>query len=179
LITAIFLAIAIVAGSSSSGAATTQAEVATAQAPLVGTWRRVTTCSELATALRRAGQNRWILEFIAGNGFIPGVTRPDQIKDPANPCRGAVSRMHSHFFTRNRMFGSLDWRGRPVDDGTYRLTGNRTVVIFKEFPKVAFNYRIRGKTITFAPVIAKGCSTFRCAWAISMAYPGKTWLRVR
>ena len=40
-------------------------------------------------------------------------------------------------------------------------------------------YRIVGRTITFAPVIAMGCSTFRCAWAISMAYPGKTWLRMR
>ena len=57
----------------------------------------------------------------------------------------------------------------------HRLTGDRTVVIFKEFPKVTFRYRIVGKTITFAPVIAKGCSTFRCAWAISMAYPGKPW----
>ena len=76
------------------------------------------------------------------------------------------------------MFGSLDWRGQPVDDGTYRLIGTRTVVISKEFPKVTFHYRIRGRTITFAPVIPKGCSTFRCAWAISMAYPGKTWLRV-
>ena len=43
---------------------------------------------------------------------------------------------------------------------------------------MTFRYRIVGRTITFAPVIAKGCSTFRCAWAISMAYPGKTWLRV-
>jgi hypothetical protein len=40
-------------------------------------------------------------------------------------------------------------------------------------------YRIVGRTITFAPMIAKGCSTFPCAWAISMAYPGKTWLRGR
>ncbi len=176
---AVLLAIAVAAEGGSTGAAKTRAVVATAQPPLVGTWRRVTTCSELATALRRAGQNRWILEFIAGNGFIPGVTRPDQIKNPANPCRGAVSRKHSHFFTKNRKFGSLDWRGQPVDDGTYRLVANRQVVIFKEFPKVTFNYRIRGRTITFAPVIPKGCAAFRCAWAISMAYPGKIWQRVR
>ena len=151
----------------------------TSQPPLVGTWRWMTTCSELATALRRAGLKKFVLEFIAGNGFIPGVTRPDQIQDPANPCKEAVPRKHSHFFTKSRMFGSLDWRGKPVDDGTYRVVDNRTVVIFKEFPKVTFHYRITGKTITFAPVIAKGCSTFRCGWAISMAYPGKNWQRVR
>jgi hypothetical protein len=29
-------------------------------------------------------------------------------------------------------------------------------VIFKEFPKVTFHYRITGKTVTFAPVIANG-----------------------
>jgi hypothetical protein len=90
-----------------------------------------------------------------------------------------VPRKHSHFFTKNRKFGSLDWRGQPVDDGTYRLVDNRTVVIFKKFPKVTFHYRIRSRTITFAPVIPRGCSTFRCAWAISMAYPGKSWQRVR
>jgi hypothetical protein len=84
-----------------------------------------------------------------------------------------------HFFTKDRRFGSLDWRGDPVDDGTYRLVNNRTLVIFNEFPKVTFHYRIRGKTITFAPVIPKGCSTFRCAWAISMAYPGESWQRAR
>jgi hypothetical protein len=169
------LVLVVAAGVSSSVAATTHA----AQPTLVGTWGRVTTCGELAAALTRAGMRKFVLEFIAGNGFIPGVTRPEQITDPANPCRRAVSRKHSHFFTKSRKFGSLDWRGRPVDDGTYRLVGNRTVVIFKEFPKVTFNYRIRSKTITFAPVLPKGCSTFRCAWAISMAYPGKTWQRVR
>jgi hypothetical protein len=179
LATALLLALVVSVGVGSSGAASKRAQAAAAQPALVGTWRRVTTCAELATALTRAGLKKFVLEAIAGNGFIPGVTRPEQISDPTNPCKGAVPRRHSHFFTRNRMFGSLDWRGQPVDDGTYRLVGTRTVVIFKEFPKVTFHYRIRGRTITFAPVIPKGCSTFRCAWAISMAYPGKSWLRVR
>lgn len=121
---------------------------------------------------------KFVLEFVAGNGFIPGVQRPEQIRDPANPCKGAVPRKHSHFFTKNREFGSLDWRGQTVDDGTYR-TGPGTVTVFKEFPKVTFRYRITGNSITFSPVIAKGCSSFRCAWAVSMAYPGKSWRRVR
>jgi hypothetical protein len=151
----------------------------TSRSALVGTWRRTTTCAELTAALTKAGLKKWVLEAVAGNGFVPGVTKPEQIADPANPCEGAVPRKHSHFFTRDRRFGSLDWNGDPVDDGTYRIAGKGTVVIFKEFPKVTFRYRIRGSTITFAPVIARGCSTFRCAWAISMAYPGKTWQRVR
>jgi hypothetical protein len=151
----------------------------TSQPALVGTWRRTTTCAELSAALAKAGLKKWVLEAVAGNGFVPGVRTPDQIADPANPCKGAVPRKHSHFFTRDRKFGSLDWNGDPVDDGTYRIAGRGTVVISKEFPKVTFHYRIRGNSITFAPVLAKGCSTFRCAWAISMAYPGKAWQRVR
>jgi hypothetical protein len=104
---------------------------------------------------------------------------PGQIANPANPCKGAVARKHSHFFTKDKKFGSLDWKGEQVDDGTYRLVNNRTFIISKEFPNVTFHFRIVGNTITFAPVIARGCATFRCAWAISMAYPGKTWHRVR
>ncbi len=118
-------------------------------------------------------------EFIAGNGFIPGVTRPDQIANRSSPCKGAVPRKHSHFFTKDRKFGSLDWNGEPVDDGTYRLVSKGTVVISKEFPNVTLHYRISGRTISFAPVLLEGCSTFRCAWAISMAYPGKSWQRAR
>ena len=139
---------------------------------LVGTSGELTTCSELATA-RRAGQNKWVLEFIAGNGFIPGVTRPDQIKDPANPEQGGRLTQALTLLHQDPHFGSLDWKGQPVDDGVsprQQPDGRH----FRGFPKVTFRYRIVGRTITFAPVIAKGCSTFRCAWAISMAYPGKT-----
>jgi hypothetical protein len=173
----LLLGLAVVAGSSSTAAATPRS--AASQPSIVGTWRRVTTCAELAAALTKAGLKKRILEAVAGNGFIPGVTSPDQIADPANPCKGAVPRKHSHFFTKNREFGSLDWRSQPVDDGTYRIVDNRTIVIFKEFPKVRFHYRIRGRALTLAPVIPRGCSTFRCAWAVSVAYPGKTWQRVR
>jgi hypothetical protein len=179
---ALLLVLVAVAGSGAGGTARAQPSSATgaaAQSRLVGTWQRVTTCAELTAALRTAGLQKFVVEAVAGNGFIPGVTRPDQIADPGRPCRGAVPRKHSHFFTKDRRFGSLDWRGEPVDDGTYRLVDKRTVVIFKEFPKVTFHYRISGRSITFSPVIPRACSTFRCAWAVSMAYPGKTWQRVR
>jgi hypothetical protein len=185
LATGLLLTLGLVVASSSSVASTTRAQKpatatrAASQPAIVGTWRRLTTCAELASALTKAGMKKLVLEMVAGNGFIPGVTAPGQIADPTNPCKGAVPRRHSHFFTKNREFGSLDWRGRQVDDGTYRLVRGQTIVIYKEFPKVTFHFRIRGKTITFAPVIPKGCTSFRCAWAISVAYPGKTWQRVR
>ena len=72
--------------------------------------------------------------MVAGNGFIPGVQSPDQLKDRAHPCRGAVPRKHSHFFTKDGRFGSLDWNGQDVDDGTYTLKGTNRVVIAKEIP---------------------------------------------
>jgi hypothetical protein len=179
------LAPLVIAASSSTGAVAARTGQpaagmsATSSSAIVGTWRRATTCSELVKALTSAGLKKFVLESVAGNGFIPGVTNPDQIANPASPCKGAVVRKHSHFFTKDKKFGSLDWKGEQVDDGTYRLLNNRTFVISKEFPNVTFHFRIRGNTITFAPVIARGCATFRCAWAISMAYPSKSWQRVR
>jgi hypothetical protein len=156
--------------------------------PLVGTWERETRCQEVVSALERAGLENWVLEFVAGNGFIPApaesgeiraVTDPNEIADPSDPCKGAVPRVHSHFFTPGGEFGSLDWNGDQVDDGTYEILDDHTFVISKEFPDVTFNYSIQDDTITFDPVIpecAPGC--FEAAWSVSVAYPGETWDRV-
>jgi hypothetical protein len=146
--------------------------------PLVGEWRRTTICAELVQALERAGLQKLAVEAVAGNGFVPGVTTLEQLADPARPCEGAVPRKHSHFFTEDGRFGSRDWSGEQVDDGTYEVIDDRTFVISKEFPDVTFHYRIHGDTITFDPVIPDGCSTFRCMWSVSVAYPGKMWTRV-
>ena len=80
--------------------------------------------------------------------------------------------------SKNGEFGSLDWNADPVDDGRYRVTRPGTVTISKEFPNVSFRFRVRGNRISFTPLVRKGCQTFRCAWAISVAYPGSTWRRV-
>jgi len=169
---------ALIAATTIAATGTASVDAGSTQSPLVGTWRRTTTCAELVSALKAAGMRKMIVEFVAGNGFIPGVVSPDQIADPTNPCAGAVPRRHSHFFTRGGAFGSLDWNGHQVDDGTYTITRPGTVVVFKEFPRVTFRYRIQGKTVTFTPTVPKGCTSFRCAWAISVAYPGKVWKRV-
>ena len=147
---------------------------------IVGEWKRETTCVELVQALRDAGMDDIVDEFVAGNGFIPsiGVDDPEKV-DPDNPCKGAVPRVHSHFFTEDGEFGSRDWNGKDVDDGRYRVTGDK-LVISKEFPDVAFRYRIAGDTITFDPLdIPPGCTDFRCGWSIAVAYPGKEWTRVK
>lgn len=145
---------------------------------IVGIWTATTTCSGQYKALMSwPGLRKYAVEMVVGNGFIPGVRSPDQLKDPARPCLGAVPRKHSHVFTKDGKFGSLDWTGEPVDDGTYTLKGTRTLVIAKEFPSVTFTYVLTGRTITLTPHVPKGCSTFRCAWSISMALPGTAWTR--
>lgn len=144
--------------------------------PVLGTWTAVTTCAAQHKALTKwPGLRKYATETVVGNGFIPGVTSVSQLKDPANPCRGAVPRKHSHFFTRAGGFGSLDWNGEDVDDGSYTLKAPNRIVIHKEFPSVTFTYAIRGKAITFTPLIPKTCSTFRCAWSVAMAIPGTRW----
>jgi hypothetical protein len=115
--------------------------------------------------------------MVVGNSFIPGVRQVSQLKDPARPCLGAVPRKHSHVFTKAGSFGSLDWRGEQVDDGRYALKGANQMVISKEFPSVTFVYTLAGETIKFTPLITKGCSTFRCAWSLSMAIPETSWTR--
>lgn len=160
-----------------TGSPASSARVATTA--LVGTWERETRCQELVSALEHAGLQRWVLEVVAGNGFIRGIARGDQIADPAHPCEGAVPRVHSHFFTRDGLFGSLDWNGEQVDDGSYDVIDDRTFVVSKEFPDVTFTYEIHDDAITFEPVIPD-CSPrcFEAAWSVSVAYPGEEWHRV-
>jgi hypothetical protein len=146
---------------------------------LVGEWERETTCAEMLAAFTKAGLRAFAVENILGNAFVPGVASEYSLDDPRHPCKGAVPRKHSHFFTESGEFGSRDWRGEQVDDGTYRVIDDHTLVISKEFPDVKFRYRIEGETITFDPLLeTDGCTEFRCIWAVSMAYPGEKWTRV-
>lgn len=150
----------------------------TVSSPVVGTWTANTTCSGQYNALMKyPGLRKYAKEMVVGNGFIPGVQGVGQLKDPAHPCRGSVARKHSHFFTKAGSFGSLDWNGEDVDDGRYTLKGMNRITIHKEFPSVTFTYAITGKSIKFSPIIPRTCSSFRCAWAISMAIPGTAWTR--
>ena len=150
---------------------------------LVGVWERETHCQDYVRALTDAGFGEATLN--AASEFVH-VTPPG-VADEEHPCRGALPRRHSHFFTPDGQFGSLDEFGNQVDEGTYEIVGPNALVIpygFEEGPPilVTFHYRIRGNTIVFDPVIPTDCSTSRCreaaAWSITVALPGKTWRRV-
>src|SRR3954453_12237429 len=141
-----------------AAAPTTTSTPSESTSSIVGTWQRLTTCDQRVSALKSAGLGKFALEHAAGEGWIPGVTSPEQIKDPRHPCEGAVPLKHQHFFTDDGLFGSTDDEGNQVDDGTYRKIDKSTIVISKEFGNVRFHYRIRGGTLMLDPVMPK-CAT--------------------
>ena len=129
-------------------------------------------------ALESAGLGKFAVEHAAGQGWIPGVTSPEQIKDPEHPCQGAIPLKHGHFFTEDGLFGSTDDQGDQVDDGTYRVLDEDTIIVEKEFGDVTFNYRIQDDgTLLLDPVMPNcaknGC--FAAQWAVAVAYPGLPW----
>jgi hypothetical protein len=162
-----------------------------ASSPLVGRWERITTCRELVADLKRAGLGATVAQAWVGqtsstgdSSFKPGSPKPTL----AHPCRGAIPRVHSHFFAASGQFGSLDWKGGQVDDGPYRIVNGRAVQIGSGTPRALFRFAIRnGKTLSLTPMLtpamirqanahpARFSSAF---WAVTVAYAGHTWTRV-
>jgi hypothetical protein len=148
---------------------------ASATPAIVGEWQRLQKCSELAGNLEQAGLKKWVLSFIAEDGWIPGVSKTDQMRDPAHPCRGSVTRKHSHFFTAYGEFGSRDENGRQVDEDRYELVGDDVVKI----GKVNFHYRIvSGDTLRLTPEIPE-CrpDCWEAAWSVAVAWERYDWHR--
>jgi hypothetical protein len=156
-------------------------------AALVGRWQRITSCPELVNDLKRSGlaplaPYAWIGQTSStGQGsFAAGSPKPTM----ANPCTGALTRQHSHFFNQSGQFGSLDWLGGQVDDGSYRIVNGSTLRI----GHVAFHYSIsNGDTLSLYPVLSQSMIRQALAhpqkfsdagWAVSVAYPAQTWKRV-
>jgi hypothetical protein len=119
--------------------------------------------------------------MLAGNGYAAGNAR--QLAARPDLCAGAQPRVHSHFFTPYGTFGSVDWRNRQVDDNTYGLIGDDTLVIGTS----TFHYAIEDDTLTLTPVISKASKrealsdplAFSDAgWRVAVAFPGYTWERV-
>jgi hypothetical protein len=155
--------------------------------PFVGQWQRLTTCNELVVDLKRAGLGATVAQAWMGqtsatgeSSFKTGSPKPTR----AHPCRGAIARKHSHFFTASGKFGSLDWQGGQVDDGSYRLVNRTTVKI----NGVLFHFAVKNaKTLRLVPVLTRAMIRRAIAhpngftpafWAVTVAYPGQTWTRV-
>jgi hypothetical protein len=161
----------------SASAATASASAATAA--IVGEWIGVHDCARIVAMMREAGLDEFALEQVYGNGLVPGVTTEAGLKDPAQPCDGAVERQHSHFFTADGAFGSKDFNGQQVDDGRYTLEGDDVVVI----NGFRFQYQVDGDSLKLEPepVDTSTCTTKMCrfgaAWVLMVALPGTTWTR--
>jgi hypothetical protein len=139
--------------------------------PLVGEWKRVTKCQELVQLLEANGLGERAAQAIEGNGWVDGTL--EQLARKDDPCEGAVPREHSHFFTESGAFGSLDWRGEQVDEGTYEILDDRTFTI----GDAAFHFAIEGNSIRFEPVLPDVCTGFDCVWMLAVASPGYDWER--
>lgn len=167
-------------GSSPAGPPATTAAPSTSAAPaIVGEWVGVHDCERMTTLLHDAGLDEFVAESVYGNGLVPGVTSEAGLKDPTQPCLGAVQRAHSHFFTDAGAFGSRDFNGQQVDDGHYEIQGEDVVVINDS----RFRFHIDGEELTLEPepVDISGCTTKECrfeaAWVLMVAMPGTTWTR--
>jgi hypothetical protein len=189
---AALIVVAVVAGgcggSDSGGAGsavkTTAKTTAKTKPSLVGRWELIRTCESQVAALRKAGLGA-LAPSVAGDYFPD--TDPAQLAKKRRVCAGARAAAHSHFFTKDGEFGSLDENGEQVDDGQYRLVDGDTFRIESE-KSVTFNYQIEsGNRLSLQPVItskmrrealANPLEFSAAGWALAVAIPGRKWKRV-
>ncbi len=118
------------------------------------------------------------IENVVGNGLVPGVESPDEV-DPADPCADAVAIDHSHVFTADGRFSSLDGEGEEVDFGTWEAVDADTIIIgAPDRADVTFDYVVDGGRLTLEPELEEGCSEFECQWAVMVAMPWSDMERV-
>jgi hypothetical protein len=169
-------------GASEGSSSPTVSATSPAGATLVGRWQRTTSCQELVDALDKAGMRALAPGALSGSGLVSGSAA--QLAHRTDICKGATPRVHSHFFTDSGAFGSVDWNNQQVDDGSYKIMDDHTLVI----GKTTFHYRIEGgDTLTLDPVIpaasrrralAHPQKFSAAAWSVTVAYPGMSWERV-
>jgi len=157
-----------------------ESSVAGKTSPLVGRWQTVRTCQGLVDALRKTGLAA-LAPAVVGD-YFPNQT-PAELAKKKHVCTGAKPQLHSHFFTTNGMFGSLDQHGEQVDDGSYQLQSKNTVKI-NDGP---FRFRIQGKTLMLTPLLtaaqkqaalAKPLDFSPAGWMVAVSYLGHPWRRV-
>lgn len=161
---------------------------ATSTAPIVGRWQQTHKCVWLVRALKREHLGR-IAPSIVGD-YFPDKT-PQQLASKHRICRGATPQRHSHFFTRDGGFGSLDQDDQQVDDGTYRIIDARTFRIRNPDVHARFHFEVdnttQGKVLALKPVITRRMRREALAdplqfsaagWATAVSYPGHPWKKV-
>jgi hypothetical protein len=166
------------------GVAVAPSAPALAKNPIFGRWQQRHECTWLVHALEKVHLRR-IAPSVVGD-YFPNKT-PQQLASKEHICSGAEPQRHSHFFTRDGHFGSVDQHGQQVDNGRYSLINARTVRI----DDARFHYEVdetaTGKVLALKPVITRRMRREALAhplrfstagWAVSVAYTGHTWERV-
>ena len=189
LIAIVFVCVSTQTGGAASDLRLSRQHVSvTAASPLVGRWERVVTCQEMVAELRKAGLGvtapyAWLgqTSSTGESSFLHRSPKPTK----AHPCSGAIPRLHSHFFSASGRFGSLDWKGGQVDDGSYQIVNSNTFRIGS--PGVKFHFRILHRNmLMLSPVLTSAMvreavahpKKFSSAfWAVSVAYAGHPWKR--
>jgi hypothetical protein len=160
--------------SASASASTSTAQSTTttaADAELVGEWRTQNVCEDQVRALKEAGLDDLVSEWVE--------EYPGQEPTDTDPCRGAKPIEHSHGFGEDGSFASYDANGQQVDDGRYTPVDDRTFTLGD--PPVTVHYRIDGDEATF-DVVVPDCTKKACresaAYVTSVFFP-RTYERVR
>jgi hypothetical protein len=162
--------------------------LARAPSPISGRWQTVRTCNGLVQALKKVGL-RPLAPGVVGD-YFPDQT-PQQLARKRHVCKGAKPQRHSHFFTRDGFFGSLDQFGQQVDDGRYRITDPGTVHIGNPDVGGTFHYQVHpatdGNVLALQPVITNRMRREALAhpldfspagWEVAVAYAPHKWKRV-
>ena len=109
------------------------------------------------------------------------------IADPDHLCADArPAEEHSHFFTEDGEFGSLDAEGNQVDSGDYAVAHADTLsfashaIEFGYDGDILVDYRVSGDSAEFEVQLSSECDD-ACleahAWALSAFFGPEPWTR--
>jgi hypothetical protein len=159
--------------------------------PIVGQWTAKPECQQVEGALAAAGLRAAAAPILAD--FFPDAT-PEQLAKKKDICEGAPPPVeHSHFFTADGLFGSLDQDQRQVDDGTYLATVSDLYICDSSVPRCTsaeasghFSYVISSDQLSLTSVITSAEKSAArssplefndAGWMVSVAYAGHPWKR--
>lgn len=143
------------------------------------------TCDGMVKALD-AARLRKLAPSVVGD-YFPDQS-PKQLARKPDVCAGAKPQQHSHFFTKDGQFGSVDQHDEQVDDAPYSVVDDHTLRLETGlFGDETYRYKIVRNELTLEPVIpprskrealANPLEFGLAGHAAAVAYAGNTWKRV-
>ena len=151
-------------------------------ASIVGRWEVLRTCEGDGRGPRPGGSSR--ARSVSCRRLLPDKS-PKQLARKADICQRAKPQQHSHFFTDDGQFGSLDQHEQRVDDAPYSVIDDRALRLSPEFGEETYRYRIvGGNELTLEPIIptrskhealANPLKFSLAGHSAAVAYTGHTW----